>query len=42
MLKHWIWLTTRKGVGTRGCAQLLRLYGTAERIYELRLSLIHI
>ena len=36
MLKHWIWLTRRKGVGTRGCAQLLRLYGTAERIYELR------
>ena len=35
MLKHWIWLTTRKGIGTRGCAALLRLYGTAERIYEM-------
>lgn len=35
MLKHWIWLTTRKGIGTRGCASLLRLYGTAERIFAL-------
>ncbi len=35
MLKHWIWLTTRKGIGTVGRAQLLRLFGTAERIYAL-------
>lgn len=35
MLTHWIWLTTRKGIGTRGCASLLRLFGTAERIYAL-------
>ena len=33
MLKHWIWLTTREGIGTRGCAALLRLYGSAEEIY---------
>ena len=36
MHKHWVWLTTRKGVGTRGRAALLELYGTAERIYELK------
>lgn len=36
MLKHWIWLTTRRGIGTRGCAALLRMFGTAERIYEMR------
>lgn len=35
MHKHWIWLTRRKGIGTRGCAALLRLFGTAERIYAL-------
>jgi DNA processing protein len=35
MLKHWIWLTRCKGVGTVGCAKLLRIFGTAERIYEL-------
>lgn len=36
MQKHWIWLSTRKGVGTRGRAALLRLFGTAERIYEMK------
>lgn len=36
MHKHWVWLTTRKGVGTRGRAALLELYGTAEHIYELK------
>ncbi len=35
MLKHWIWLTQCKGIGTLGCARLLRMFGTAERIYEL-------
>ena len=35
MLKHWIWLATRKGVGTRGRASLLRLFGTAEHVYAL-------
>lgn len=35
MLKHWIWLTQRNGIGTRSCAQLLRMFGTAERIYAL-------
>ncbi len=35
MIKHWIWLTTRKGIGTHGGAELLRLFGTAERIYAL-------
>lgn len=38
MLEHWIWLSTRKGIGTRGRAALLQMYGTAERIYELRES----
>ena len=36
MHKHWVWLTTRKGIGTRGRAALLELYGTAEHIYELK------
>lgn len=35
MEKHWIWLTTRKGIGIRSCNLLLKLYKTAERIYEL-------
>lgn len=35
MLKHWIWLTTRKGIGVRGRAELLNLFGTAEHIYAL-------
>ena len=35
MLKHWIWLTTRKGVGVRGVTTLLRTFATAERIYAL-------
>lgn len=38
MLEHWIWLSTRKGIGTRGRAALLQLYGTAEHIYGLRES----
>ena len=35
MLKHWIWLTQCPGIGTRGVAALLRLFGTAERIYAM-------
>lgn len=35
MLKHWIWLTNRKGIGTVGRAKLLRLFGSAERVYAL-------
>ena len=35
MLKHWIWLATRRGIGTRGRAALLRLFGSAEHIYKL-------
>ncbi len=35
MDKHWIWLTTRKGIGARGCAALLNLFESAEHIYEL-------
>lgn len=35
MLQHWIWFTARKGIGTRGRAALLRLFGSAERIYAL-------
>lgn len=36
MLQHWIWLTTRRNIGIRGCAALLRLFGTAEKIFELQ------
>lgn len=36
MLKHWIWLTTRPGTGVIGRAALLRLFGSAEHIYELK------
>lgn len=36
MLKHWIWLTTRLGIGVHGRAALLRLFGTAERIFEMK------
>ena len=35
MLKHWIWLASRRGIGTHGRAALLRLFGTAKNIYEL-------
>ncbi|MBP3412790.1 MAG: DNA-processing protein DprA [Oscillospiraceae bacterium] len=35
MLKHWIWLTQRKGIGHVGCRRLLELFGTAEQIYAL-------
>ena len=35
MLKHWIWLTTRRGIGSYGCISLLRLFGTAEKIFGL-------
>lgn len=36
MLKHWIWLTTRPGIGVHGRVALLRLFGTAERIFEMK------
>ena len=36
MLKHWIWLTTRPGIGVHGRAALLRLFATAEHIYEMK------
>lgn len=35
MEKHWIWLTTRKGIGPVGRAALIRLFGSAERVYAL-------
>lgn len=35
MLKHWVWLATRKGVGINGRAALLRLFGSAEQIYAM-------
>lgn len=35
MKQHWIWLTTRRGIGARGCAELLQLFGSAEEIYGL-------
>lgn len=33
MLKYWIWLTTRKYVGTRGAYLLLRHFGSPEAVY---------
>ncbi len=38
MLKHWIWLTNRPGIGVHGRAALLRLFGTAEQIYRMKES----
>lgn len=35
MLKHWIWLATRSGIGARSCNALLRLFHSAEEIYEM-------
>ena len=35
MQKHWVWLATRSGIGVRGRAELLRRFGTAERIYAM-------
>lgn len=35
MVEHWIWLTTRKHIGIRGCAQLIEKFGSAERIYAM-------
>ncbi len=35
MDKHWVWLTERNGIGVRGRTALLRVFGTAERIYAL-------
>lgn len=34
MDKHWVWLTTRKGIGAGGCVRLLRRFGSAERVFE--------
>ena len=33
MLKDWIWLTTRKGLGSRGVMQVLEFFGTPERAF---------
>lgn len=33
MLKDWIWLTTRKGLGTRGVLQVLDYFGSPERAF---------
>lgn len=35
MNEHWIWLAERRGIGARSRAALLRMFGTAERIYAL-------
>lgn len=32
-LKHWLWLTTRKGLGPRGVRRLLDHFATPEQIY---------
>ena len=34
MLKYWIWLTTRKGLGTCSVCQLLRHFASPEAIYH--------
>lgn len=33
MLKYWLWLTTRRGVGTAGALAVLDHFGTPERAY---------
>ena len=33
MLKDWIWLTTRKGLGARGVLQVLDYFGSPERAF---------
>lgn len=33
MLKYWIWLTQRKGLGPRRIVALLRYFGTVEAVY---------
>lgn len=35
MQEHWIWLTTRKNVGIRGCVDLISKFGSAEEIYAM-------
>lgn len=35
MLKHWIWLTLRKGIGHVGCKKLLSAFGSAEEIFAM-------
>ncbi|MBE6956126.1 MAG: DNA-protecting protein DprA [Ruminococcaceae bacterium] len=32
-LKYWLWLTTRKGLGNQGVAQVLERFGAPERAY---------
>lgn len=32
-LKYWLWLTTRKGLGNQGVAQVLERFGAPERVY---------
>ena len=36
MLKDWIWLTTRKGLGARGVLQVLDYFGSPERGFLCR------
>ena len=38
MLKHWIWLAQRKGIGPVGCKKLLAAFGSAEDIYQLDIA----
>lgn len=35
MLKHWIWLAQRKGIGHVGCKKLLEALHSAEEIYDM-------
>ena len=35
MEKHWIWLTTRKGMRQVASPTLIREFGSAERVYAL-------
>lgn len=34
--KYWIWLSLIKGLGSRKKQELLKIYKTPERIYELK------
>ena len=33
MLRYWIWLTTRKGLGTRGASLVAGLFPNPEQAY---------
>ena len=34
VLEHWLWLTTRKGLGARSVDLVLRHFGSPKAVYE--------